>query len=130
MKKLILILSIFLVWSCRENQAIDPNNPILGTWIYKDYEQINPNEYATVYERKAQLEGCGGIVFKTANQLIERKNAGWCGTPPISYGDYDGRWYLNDKKITTESDGWNGKVTTRYEIISVDSNTLKLKFLN
>jgi hypothetical protein len=134
MKKTFLIFSIiFVVFfsSCKQNEnAIDPQNPLIGTWVYTDYEQINSTEYVTVYSRKPSFDNNNsGISFKANNQLIERKNIGFCGTPPISYGEYNGSYSLKDKQITTESDSWNGKTTERYEIVSIDDKLLKIKQL-
>jgi hypothetical protein len=132
MKTLLTIISfafVALLGSCKSDQSIDPDNPILGIWVYKNSEKISNTEYASVYERKDKFENNLGIAFKTSNKLIERKNSGWCGTPPISYGDYDGAWYLNDKKITTKFKDWNGITFVTYEIISIDDKILKIKRL-
>lgn len=134
MKKTILIFSVLLVAlfsPCKQNEnSIDPKNPLIGTWVYKDYVQIDSEEYAIVYERKPTFENnSGGISFKIKNEFIERKNIGFCGTPPISYGEYKGSYSLKDKQITTESDSWNGKTTERYEIISIEDKVLKIKRL-
>lgn len=135
MKKTILIFSILFIAilsSCKQNENItDPQNPLIGTWVYKSYEQINSTEYAIVYERKSKFDNDNsGISFKVNNQLIERKNIGWCGTPPISYGEYNGSYTLKDELITTNSEGWNGKTTQRYEVVSLDDKVLKIKRLN
>ena len=131
MKKTFLVLSVLLIAlfpSCKPNN-IDPNNPLIGTWVYKGYEQIN-TEYVAVYSRKPNFDDDNsGISFRGFSKLVERKSVGWCGTPPISYGQYNGSYTLKDKLITTESDGWNGKKTSRYEIISIDNNLLKIKQL-
>ncbi len=125
-----LILSVALFSSCKQSD-IDPKDPLIGTWVYKNYQQINGTEYLTVYTRKANFDNDNsGISFRGFSKLIERKNVGWCGTPPISYGEYNGSYTLKNKLITMESDGWNGKTTSRYEIISVDDNLLKIKLLN
>ena len=134
MKSTILIFSVLFVAlfsSCKQNEnAIDPQNPLIGTWVYKDSEQINSTEYAIVYGRKSKFDdNNSGISFKVNNQLTERKNAGFCGTPPISYDEYKGSYSLKDKQITTESNGWNGKTTERYEIILLDDKILKIKRL-
>ena len=134
MRKIIFFFSILLtinVSSCKQNEDfIDPQNLLIGTWVYKDYVQIDSTQYAIVYERKAKFDdNNSGISFKVNSQLIERKNVGWCGTPPISYGEYGGNFYLKDKVITTNSDSWNGKILQRYEVISVDDKLLKIKRL-
>jgi hypothetical protein len=135
MKRTFLIFSVILIAifsSCKQNvNAIDPQNPLIGTWVYKNYEQIDSTQYAIVYERKIKFdENNPGFFFKVNNQLVERKNVGWCGTPPISYGEYNGSYTLNDKQITIESDGWNGKMISRYEVTSIDDKILKIKQLN
>lgn len=121
-----------LLFSCKQNgSTIDPENPLIGIWVYRDYQQISNTEYAIVYERKSKFdENNSGIFFKANNKLIERKNSGWCGTPPISYGEYNGSYSLEDKKIIADSDGWNGRTIQKYEIISIDDKLLKIKRLN
>ena len=135
MKKTILIFSVLFVAifsSCKQNEnIIDPQNPLIGIWVYKSYEQINSTDYAIVYERKFKFDdNNSGISFKINNELVERANIGWCGTPPISYGEYKGSYTFKDKQITTNSESWNGKKTQRYEVIIIDDRILKIKRLN
>lgn len=58
--------------------------------------------------------------------FIERKNAGWCGTPPIAYADFNGSWAKNDSLIDITVDYWGGVANYHWKIISIDNNNLIL----
>jgi hypothetical protein len=42
-------------------------------------------------------------------KLIDLKNAGWCGTPPISDKNYEGTWEsIDGKLIKINTEYWSG----------------------
>jgi len=83
-----------------------------------------------VYERASDLvDNLPGICFKADGTLIQRKNAGWCGTPPITYGDFDGTWLLADDLLILNVNSWDGYYESSWELISVDEENLTIKYI-
>ena len=124
---LLSALIIILFYNCEK----EDNNPeysttdILGTWINPEY-----SDSVITFERTADLvENDYGIKFNNDYSLIERKNSGWCGTPPISYADFDGSWSETDSTITFTVDFWGGIVEETWLIQEVNSEQLIVKSL-
>jgi hypothetical protein len=117
-----IIFLTFLLTSCKKDDIkIDPNNPLLGIWSYSDYV----GETA-VYTRSLGFIDEPGYEFKNNGTLTERKNSGWCGTPPVSYANYAGTWsFINDTLIQLEVGYWGGITSYQLDIELVDSKYLK-----
>lgn len=120
--KLLMFFSVVILSACEE--TIEPrfnnSDPLIGSWI-------NPHYSDTLWQfEKANTlqDDSPGITFKADGLLIERKNAGWCGTPPITYANYDGTWTRNDSLIRITVDYWGGKADYQWKIISMDDRTL------
>lgn len=59
------------------------------------------------------------------------KNAGWCGTPPISYSDYPGTWtILNDTLVEINVGYWGGTTIYKLDVESVSENSLKVVLIS
>ena len=106
----ILIAFIFIasLMSCKYS-LIDPEymdtDPLSKTWVYSHFdEDLN----AEVFEVAKTLDlSTGGYIFHDDGSLMVRKNAGWCGTPPISYANFEGNWnYVDDTKVFISADYW------------------------
>ncbi len=99
---------------------------IEGVWIYKTYDDIN---HSSVYTKHQSFKpDKGGIEFKKDGTILKRQNVGWCGTPPVSYGNYAGKWeYIDDKTIQIEYEYWGGLDTMEMEIVNLDQKTLRAK---
>lgn len=120
-KHLLLFFVITLI-GCEETIEPKVNNsdPIIGSWINPQY-----TDTLWKYERANALqENSPGITFKPDGLLIERKNAGWCGTPPITYSNYNGSWTRNDSLIQITVDYWRGEADYQWKIISMDDRYL------
>jgi hypothetical protein len=107
-----------------ENEAAN-NNSLIGSWV-------NPqqNDFIVTYEKSEGLvDNEYGFSFNEDNIFIERKNAGWCGTPPISYADYNGTWTKDDSIIEISVAYWGGTADYIWKILSIDEVTLKIKWL-
>jgi hypothetical protein len=126
MKKLFLFVLLFspVLFSCQKDKlVVDPDNPLIGIWNQSDYL-----EKAIVYTRQTEFSDNPCYKFNADGTLLERKNAGFCGTPPITYSDYDGSWsMLNDTIIQITSGYWGGTMTYKLDIESVSDNTLKVE---
>jgi hypothetical protein len=124
MKQIILFLFLFAFVSCEKNNEPIVDNPdlLIGSWINPDTE----GDY-TRYERTNSLQdNLYGFSFQSDNSFVERKNIGWCGTPPITYGDYTGSWTKNDAIVDITVPFWGGIEHYQWKIISVDEKYLTI----
>lgn len=122
---LIVLLSIFV--SCDNEPELKSENLSLltGNWISPVY-----TDSIYTFTRAASLkENDYGLTFKADNQLIERKNAGWCGTPPVAYSDYSGTWTEADSTLYISSFFWGGTVHYQWKIVSLDNQYLIVKVI-
>lgn len=122
--KMILFLSIIILIACEKSNEPIVNNSdkLIGYWI-------NPVAIDTVwkYERANSLKDNDyGFAFKSGQLFVERKNAGWCGTPPISYTDFDGTWTKNDSVINITVGYWGGLADYQWKKILIDNNSLTI----
>jgi hypothetical protein len=112
-----------MLLSCSKKEELKDysDSMLLGTWSYSFYE----NDLA-VYTRTPDFIESDGIKFNADGTLIQRKNSGWCGTPPITYANYDGTWtQMNDTIIEIKAGYWGGTTTSRIDIEYISSYTLK-----
>jgi len=126
-KKIALIFSIlFLLAGCsRDDITIDPDNLLIGVWNYSGY-QDNTNTFS----RSNEFIDDHCYRFSGDGTLTERKNSGWCGTPPISYSDYSGTWtVLNDTLIQIDVGYWGGTSSYRLDIEAIDKDSLRASFV-
>lgn len=128
MKKTILaiISFLFLFSSCsKDDIRIDPDNLLIGVWNY-----TGSQENTNIFSRNNEFVENHCYRFNADGTLTERKNSGWCGTPPISYADYPGTWtILNDTLIQLNVGYWGGTTRYKLDIEAVDSNSLKTSYV-
>lgn len=118
-----LILGI-AVLSCDkdDNDMNDFQLKLIGNWITYNY-----NDSTIIYKKVSNLKDNEyGFSFKLGGNFIERKNAGWCGTPPITYADFKGTWILNDSIIYIVVGYWGGQVEYKWKIIFLDNRNLSI----
>ena len=127
MKKAIVTISLLIIIAgcSKEHNQIDPDNLLIGVWNYSDY-----NDNASVYTRSSDFTDGPCFKFNADGTMTERKNSGWCGTPPISYADYPGTWAMLNDTLVQISDGyWGGTINYKIDIESIDSKILKASFV-
>jgi hypothetical protein len=128
MKKLLLpvLLLCSLLFSCSKDEiTVDPDNLLIGTWVYTGFH----NNY-NVYKRSLSFEDKHCYQFNIDGTLQERNIAGWCGTPPVSYNNYDGTWnFLNDSIVKINVEYWGGTRDYRIGIYSVSRDSLLIESL-
>lgn len=121
-EKFILIALVTILVACDKNDDVfvDPDNKLIGTWIY----QSSTDDYQRIYKRVNLLENEQyGFVFKSKNEFLNRSSASWCGTPP-TYADYEGKWSEKDAIINISVGYWGGTIKQKWQVISVDDKTL------
>lgn len=127
-------LIIFLVTSCEET-PVAPNGEsygivkgtgLNGVWIDPVYE----NEQIS-YSRASEFhEGLAGIAFNANGEFKERANAGFCGTPPIHYSEYDGSWAMENDLVDVEVAFWGGMAINQWRIIEISQTKLVLEIIS
>jgi hypothetical protein len=130
MRKLVFLIAMVLMISCEkevlELDALGENVGIVGTWIEKAYEGDTAH-----FERARKLDDQKyGFTLGEDGSFVERKNSGWCGTPPISYANYDGTWEaVSDSLLSITVGYWGGMMTYQMRIVSLKGEELAIKYL-
>lgn len=130
MKKLIFFMGLVLLLSCEkelmELDALGANAGIVGTWVEEGYRGDT-----TLLKRAVKLDEVKyGFTLNEDGTFIERKNSGWCGTPPISYANYDGSWEaVSDSLLNITVGYWGGMMTYQIRIVSLLGEALAIKYL-
>ena len=119
---------LLLVASLSISSCTKMGEDIIGYWVYDNYDQ---EDSVTVYNRvKDMPDDAHGFAFKENGVFLEHKNAGWCGTPPISYANYEGTWTRTDSLVTIEVGYWGGTSRYQWEIYSVNRDHLSVKVIS
>ena len=130
MKKLMFLLVVVLMVSCEKEtidlEALGENTGILGTWTEDEYKGDT-----LLLDRSGKLDNDRyGFTIKEDGTFIEHKNAGWCGTPPITYDNFDGTWEaVSDSLLNITVAYWGGVMTYQIRIVSVDGAKLAIRYL-
>ena len=124
MKKLILFLFPVLLFSCEKEPKllIQNSDELMGSWT----NQVINDTIIEFTKADSLKNNDYGFEFKPDQAFIERKNAGWCGTPPIAYADFEGTWQRQDSILIIIVEYWGGTADYKWEISSVDENRLKI----
>src|SRR5512133_3795093 len=83
----LLSMVVIMLISCEKenNISTDVSENFIGNWINPVMVDSN-----WMYERSRFLKDNEyGFSLKTEDIFIERKYAGWCGTPPAAYSDFN-----------------------------------------
>jgi uncharacterized lipoprotein NlpE involved in copper resistance len=128
-KIFITFLFIFALCGCENNTENTPEitNGLIACWVMP---QSEGNE-VFLYQRANILGNSAGIQFLNDSALIERKNSGWCGTPPIAYDNFDGQYRMeNDSTIIIHVAYWGGMEQRRLKILNLTDSALKIEILS
>jgi hypothetical protein len=119
------LMTVLLLTSCKEG-ATEPNvsEQLFGTWVYQGSEND-----VTIMKKADGLDSNNyGFILYAGGKFLERKNAGWCGTPPISYENYGGKWKAETENVLQIDVGyWRGKINYKMEIVTLSSTELRFK---
>lgn len=115
---------LFFLISCEKDNDSDFNNSenLIGYWINPQF-----NDTIWSFDKADDFQDNNyGFAFQSGKNFIERKNAGWCGTPPIAYADFTGTWSQNDSLLHITVGYWGGTADYQWKIVSVENNLLKI----
>lgn len=136
MKKLLYLLAVIMMISCGkdsvEPEALGENASVIGTWVEEsDYELQIAEDGITRLSRREELDPDSyGFILKEDGTFTERKNAGWCGTPPITYDNYEGSWEpVSDSLLDITVAYWGGIMTYQIRIVSLEDDKLGIRYL-
>ncbi|WP_142785333.1 lipocalin family protein [Changchengzhania lutea] len=123
-KKFFFVVSVlfcFMNMQCEDDDInIDSNNLLIGNWIDPIYDGEQ-----TSFRRATTLpDEDYGILFKENRDFVER-SSGWCGTPPLIFSDYNGKWQLDNTLITLSKEQFPSNYAWR--IVSLTENELVVK---
>jgi len=119
-----LFVLSFLITTSFDPKGTDTEK-LIGVWVYSGYDK---EQNIVIYERRSKFDDDeAGIEFRQNNKLIKRQNTGWCGTPPISYGNYDGKWeVLTDSTIHLQYDYWGGVAEEDWKFSEISDKYMKI----
>jgi len=136
MKKLLFLLIPVLIFSCEKDsldtEALGENISIIGTWVEElDISLPVVEDGITRLNRSEALADLGyAFTIKEDGTFIERKNVGWCGTPPISYDNFEGSWEaISDSLLDITVAYWGGTLSYQMRIVSLEEDKLGIRYL-
>ena len=130
MKKTVILLVMSLFISCEQNlleaDALGANADIVGTWVEEGYE-----DDVLILNRSENLDPSKyGFTIHDDGSFIERKNAGWCATPPIYYDNFEGTWEaVSDSLLEVTVGYWGGTMTYQIRVVTLDQEYLAIRYL-
>ena len=123
--RIVLFLSLVIGASCNDDNdgiTIDENDQLIGSWI----NPISSDAELKFTRASALKKNAYGITFLQKSACVER-SSGWCGTPPITYFDYEGTWSRKGNIITITID--NGMEAIQWEIKTLNDDYLIIEML-
>ncbi len=130
MKRLAFLIVVVMLVSCEKElmdlEALGSNVGIVGTWVENEYKGDT-----LFLQRSGQMDiEKYGFTINDDGTFLEHKNAGFCGTPPISYDRFDGTWEaVSDSLLDITVAYWGGVMTYQMRIVSLDVEELAIRYL-
>ncbi len=116
---------IFFITNCSEPLSVIESDSLFSVWV-----EENTVDGITILRKTSGLDKTKyGFIIYSDGDFTERKNSGWCGTPPIVYANYEGNWEaLIDNMLEIEVGYWGGTMKYQMEIVSLYENELQIKY--
>jgi len=127
MKPILALLFVCMLVSCQKEEipATPSDKSIIGNWI----NPIYIDTLVTYQKADKLIENQYGISFLPGKKIIERKNSGWCGTPPITTADYNGTWTSTDSILHITVGYWGGTCDYVWQVHSITNNKLMISII-
>ena len=134
MKKLLFLLLPFFMLACEKEEpemaVLGENTGIVGVWVEDQANSPGEDGSTHLFRSEDFQEDGYGFRFMEDGSFVERKNSGWCGTPPIAYGNFNGSWQaVNDSLINITVDYWGGIMTYQMWILKLEGDHLNVRYL-
>ena len=122
-----IILGFFALNGCEKDDLKGTDfEELTGTWINPQW-----NDTIITYQKSKGLKDNEyGFSINANGKFIERKNAGFCGTPPVTYADYEGTWSKTDSLLIISVGYWGGTEDIRWKIISLSKSSLSVAIVS
>ena len=117
-----LLFIIGLLLSACLFTPVNTNTDLLGYWTQESHQDT----IVTFQRADSMPDNDYSFGFFEKGLFKERKNIGWCGTPPITYGDYEGTWSMSDSLITIDVPYWGGMIRYTWRLLEVNKQELKV----
>lgn len=121
--RIVLFLLLFTTIGCEDDYEtiiINESDKLIGHWInpISNYPELKLTRANSLKQDKY------GISFLERSMCIER-SSGWCGTPPLTYFDFQGTWTRNDSSlIISIGSGANGIEDIKWKIKTLNDQYL------
>ena len=130
MRRVAFLIVMVLMVSCEKDlmelEALGSNAGIVGTWVENEYK----GDTLFLQRNGAFDKEKYGFTINEDGTFVEHKNAGWCGTPPITFDSFDGTWKaVSDSLIDITVAYWGGMMTYQIRIVSLDAEELAIRYL-
>ena len=120
----LLLLLFVLIAASRDEKAI-AKKQLIGIWLFE--ENTSSENNASLLKSKKFREDEPGIQLKKNGKLVKRQNSGRCGTPPISYANYEGTWAMTgNSTLTVKYEFFDGTIEEDWKILETNKNKLKI----
>lgn len=126
MKYLICLFALSFFSFQYKDTAAHKELMVVGTWVQTGY-----GDKTYTYERAQKLDrNQPGLTLKADGTLIKRQNAGWCGTPPITYANNAGHWQQKeDGTLNLEYSFWGGTGILKLDLVEINETQMRAKVL-
>jgi hypothetical protein len=124
LKTILFLLLVTTIGCSQENETIPINasDKLIGHWINPVYTDTELQ-----LTRASSLKDDGyGLSFLEKTQCVER-SSGWCGTPPLSFMDFQGTWTRTDSVLIMTIDNGLGLQNIKWAIKTLNDKTLILE---
>jgi len=124
----LMLLFLFLISASSVKQSTFKKK-IVGVWLFGE---CSSTETLTCLNKVSKFDNDqAGIQFKKNGKLVKRQNSGRCGTPPISYGNYNGTWKATgESTLTITYAFFGGTMEEDWKIIETSDKKLKISVLD
>ena len=126
LKTVLLLLLVTTLGCTQENETIPINesNKLIGHWINPIYTGSELQ-----LTRASSLKSDGyGLSFLEKTQCVER-SSGWCGSPPLTFRDFEGSWTRTEAVLIITIDNGLGTQNIKWVIKTLDDKTLIMEWM-
>ncbi len=131
MKAPILFLFIFLFTLSCEKYPLGEGEKegyrnYYGYWVSEAW-----TDSSQIFREALNLnEETYGFGILPGGKFVEKKNIGFCGTPPVVYGLYEGRWEENPEgNLFIETQFWGGEQSFEIKILNYYPRRMEVMFI-